>query len=324
MDYSIPDVSAEIIMEIAKILANAPSAMKRDEINSCFSKPLSQPYLTGAISVCIQLGLAVERQGLLVGADTFRDDVKRASRDQLHVIFQACLKDYSPFLLYVDFASKGYASAEAAARTKGILRIKGTAEIVEQSLRRWGLYAQLIEYDKKSDKVNVKVNVERLTTEYIMKLLGAFEADLKVKVFLIDMLGAEAFAFMDQKDIKIDELSSALLAYEADADTAAAKCTKALELFLWRLGEEVGSDVAKTHGLIELSDRLKGDKIILNNHNHILHGMGGIRNMTHHAPDKETGQPWVITKQAGLLTSLFVPTLIRSLYLYYREKKQEF
>jgi hypothetical protein len=323
VDYSIPDVSAEIIMEVAKILANSSSPMTVSSINGCFSKPLSTTYVAGALSVCNQLGLAKEKQGAFYAADTLRDDIKRASKDQLHVPFEACLKNYPPFLLYIDFASKGYNSSDAAARTKGILQVKGTANVVEQSLRRWGIYARLIEFDKLSGNVNVRVKVEKLSAEYVMKLLGAFEAELKTKVFVIDMLGAETYAFMDRKGIDIDEISSALLGFETDPDSAAAKSTKALELFLWRLGEDKGVNVTGARGLIELADLLKGNKVVLNNHNHILHGMGGIRNMTHHAPDKETSQPWIITKQGALFTTLFTPTIIRSLYQYYREQKQE-
>ncbi|HKU49873.1 MAG TPA: hypothetical protein VJP79_07980, partial [Nitrososphaera sp.] len=313
----------EFVMEVAKILANSSNPVTVNSVNGCFTKALSPSYVSGALSVCNQLGLAKEKQGEYYPSDTLRDDIKQATKEQLFVPFEACLKNYAPFLLYIDFASKGYNSTDAAARTKGILQVKGTANIVEQSLRRWGIYAKLIDYDKMSGKVNVRVKVEKLSAEYVMKLLGAFEAELKTKVFVIDMLGAETYAFMDSKGVDIEELSGALLGFEADPDSAAAKSTKALELFLWRLGEDKGINVTGAKGLIELGDLLKGNKVILNSQNHILHGMGGIRNMTHHAPDKETSQPWVITKQGALLTTLFTPTVIRSLYLYYKNRKQE-
>jgi hypothetical protein len=260
-----------------------------------------------------------------VGAENLRNDIRRAARDQLFVAFEACIKNYPPFLLYIDFASKGYKSLEAAARTKGILNVKGVAEIVEQSLRRWGLYAKLIDYDKKSDSVTVKVKIEKLTVEYVESLLQAFKAELKSKVFFIDMLGPEAYAYMVSKDVKIDDLATALLTFESDSDGATGSSTTVLESILWKLGEDANINVNSARGLMQLADLLRNAKppIVLNNQNHILHGMGAIRNMTHHAQDNETGQPWTITKQAALLTTLFVPCIIRSLYLYRTEKKQE-
>ena len=57
---------------------------------------------------------------------------------------------------------------------------------------------------------------------------------------------------------------------------------------------------------------------------HISSGIGAIRNMSHHDPDKETGSPWLFTPQGALITSLFVPTTIKSIYNYISENKQEF
>lgn len=325
MEYSIPDVSADMVMEVAKILANSAGPMNPDSINTCFVKPLSRSYLSWALSVCCQLGLAEERQALYVGAENLRNDIRRATREQLYVAFEACLKNYPPFLLYIDFASKGYPSTEAAARTKGILNVKGATEIIEQSLRRWGVYAKLIEYDKKSDTVTVKVKIEKLTVEYVQSLLHAFEAELKSKVFFIDMLGPEAYAYMVSRAIKIDDLATALLTFENDSDGATGNATTVLESFLWKLGEDANLDVSSTRGLMQLADLLRKAKppVILNNQNHIVHGLGAIRNMTHHAQDNETGHSWTITKQAALLTTLFVPCVIRSLYMYRNENKQE-
>jgi len=311
-------------MDVAKILANSPTTMTREDVGRCFEKAYSQTYIANALATCCQLGLAKDESGVYNGTEELRADIKRASRNELYVAFQACMKNYAPFLLYVDFASKGYDSAESAARAKGILKIKSSAVTVEKSLRRWGAYSDLVEVDRKTDKIKVKIEVERLTAAYVAKLLGAFEAELKAKLFLMDMLGPNVFAYLDDNKISLDELTTALLEYENDPREATTKATRTFELFLWRIGQDANVNVSSSRGPIELADGIKAAGAMLVNHNHICHGIGALRNMSHHNPDKETGQSWNISKQGALLTTLLVPATIRSLWHYCKEKKQEF
>jgi len=311
-------------MDLAKILANSPTAMTKEAVHSCFPHLKTLGYTENGLSVCCQLGLAEETKLGFVGSDNSRSDVKKATKNQLFTLFQQRIMNYPPFLLYIDFGSKGYSSLDSAARTKGILQMRGSLPIVESSLRRWGVYAQLLNYNKSKDEIMVKVTVERLSAEYVHRLLRAMEAELKIKLFLIDMLGPDVFAYLDTKDIKLDNLSDALGTFESDPRSAATKSTLTLENFLFKLGEDVGVSVSKANGVIELVDRLKGADKILLKHQQIGYGLGAIRNMCSHDPEKDTGKSWTITQAGGLLTTLSVPVAIRSMYLYHTEKKQEF
>ena len=319
-----PDVSAEFVMDIAKILATSTRPLESDDVARCFVKRYSAPYLNSALNVCCQLGLATERDRAFVAGGELQSEIKRASREELYIPFQGCLRRYPPFLLYVDFASKGYTSQDAAAHTRGILDVRESTDVVENSLRRWGVFSKLVQYQRDTGKLMVKLNIEHLSADYVMRLLGAFQADLNARIFLIDMLGPEVFANLIKSGVGLDDLATALLDYEVDSIGAAAKATKTLELVLWRMAESSGIDLSETKGLMEVADELRKKKEILVNQLHIAHGLGGIRNMVHHDPDKSTGEPWYITKQGALLTTLLVPTLVRSLYLYRTEKKQVF
>ncbi|MEM3488979.1 MAG: hypothetical protein QXO75_04900 [Nitrososphaerota archaeon] len=323
-EYIVPNVSPEFIMDVAKILANSAMPMSDQDIKQCFARCYSSQYINSAITACLQIGLASEQNGLYIGAERFREDVKLSAKDELYIPFQNCLKNYAPFLLYVDFLSKGYDSKEAVARTKGILRIRTSIETVEKSLRRWGLYSKLIDIDKQTGKIDLKIEIEKFTTEYVMKLQKAFEAELKTKLFIIDMLGEEVFAYLDQKQIVLDDLASALLNYENDSKGASSKATRTFELFLWRLAEDSNVNLISANGIIEIADSLRAQRIILANHCHISHAIGGIRNITHHDPEKETGRTWNISKQGALLTTLLVSAAIRSIFLYAKNRKQEF
>jgi hypothetical protein len=157
--------------------------------------------------------------------------------------------------------------------------------------------------------------------------LRATEAELKAKLFLIDLLGPEVFAYLDTKGIKLNNLSDALGEFEKDPRGAASKSTLTLELFLYNLAQDTGTNVSGANGVIELIDRLRNNGMnpkILAKHQQIGYGLGGIRNICSHDPDKESGKSWTVTPTGGLLTTLLVPAVVRSLYLYHAERKQEF
>jgi hypothetical protein len=151
-------------------------------------------------------------------------------------------------------------------------------------------------------------------------------ADLQAKIFLIETMSQQAFAYLTDKNISIEDLSDALVNYEKDSPTSANKACQTFDHFLFKLGEDVGANVKTCNGIIEYADTIKSARndVILRNQWHICHAIGGLRNMAHHSPDKETGNEWNFTPQGAIISSLIVPTMIRSLYLFWKEKKQEF
>lgn len=327
MDYSVPDVSGEFVMDVAKVLANSPNPMSKEAMHNCFPQLKTLAYTENALDVCIQLGLAEQLNDGFVSASANRTDLKKATRNQLYSLFQQHIMNYPPFLLYIDFGSKGYTSADSAAKTRGILAVRGSLNVVESSLRRWGTFSQLLDYDRSKDTITVKVTIPKLTAEYVQLLLKAMEAKLKIKLFLIDLLGPEVFAYLDSKGITVDNLSNALEDFEKDPRGAATKSTLTLESFLYKLGQDTGVNVAKSSGIIELVDALRDNgknPKILAKHQQIGYGLGGIRNIAGHDPDKESGKSWTVTPTGGLLTTLLVPAAIRSIYLYHSERRQEF
>jgi hypothetical protein len=156
--------------------------------------------------------------------------------------------------------------------------------------------------------------------------MKAMRADLQAKIFLIETMSQQAFAYLTEKGINIEDLSEALVNYEKDSQTSANKACQTFEHFLFKLGEDVGVNVKTCNGIIEYADTIRSARndVILRNQWHVCHGIGGLRNMAHHSPEKETGNEWNFTPQGAIISSLIVPTMIRSLFLYWKEKKQEF
>lgn len=317
------DVSAEFMMNVAKAVASSPHPLSRDDLLRSFRK--SRVYILNGLSQCVQLGLVCVQNGLYVSGERHRDLIKRSERSQLYLSLREALQRYPPFLLYIDFISKKYSSEESATMTRGIFRIESSEKIVEKSFRTWGIFAQLISKEK-DNRLSIPEAEKGLPSEYVESLLKALRADLQAKIFLIETMSQQAFVYLTKKGIGLEDLSDALINYETDSKTSANKACQTFEHFLYKLGEDEGANVKTLNGIMEYANAIRGLKkdIILNNQLHLCHGIGGLRNMAHHDPDKETGNPWIFTPQGAIISSLIVPTMIRSLYLHWKEKKQEF
>ncbi len=323
VQFVVSDVSAEFMMDVAKLVASSPHPLSRNDVANSFN--VSNAYISNAISQCLQLGLICAQDSHYMSTDKFRDLLKRSEKSQLLIALRQALQSYPPYLLYLDFISKGYDAKQSANMTCGIFRIQSPKEKVEKMFKKWGLQTGII-VDNGSGKFSIPEAEKGLSLEYVDSLLKAMKADLQAKIFIIETMSQQAYAYLTQKEINIDDLSDALMGYEKDSQTSAYKACQTFEYFLFKLGEDVGVDVKTCNGVIDLADKIKGatNDAMLKNQWHICHGVGGLRNMTHHSPDKDTGKEWSFTPQGAIISSLIVPTAIRSIYLYWKEKKQEF
>lgn len=321
LQYTVLDVSGEFIMDVAKAVASSPHSLSKEDVMRSFKK--SRTYITNAVSQALQLGLIEIQNGLYTSSAKYRDLIKRCDRSQLYLPFREALQSYPPFLLYADFITKGYSSMDSATMTRGIFGISSSEEIVEKSFRNWGIFAQLIRVDA-SGALFIPEAEKGLPAEYVENLLKALRAELQARIFIIETMSQRAFAYLAERGVDISDLADALINYEKDPKVSAYKACRTFEHFLFKLGEDAGANVSICNGIIEYADAIRGQNTILKNQLHLCHGIGGLRNMADHDPDKETGKTWVFTPQGAILSALMVPTMIRSLYLYWKEKKQEF
>lgn len=319
-NYIIQDVSAEFIMDVAKIVASSPLPLSKESIVNSFKR--NPNYTNRAIIQSQQLKLVVETDRGFISSQNYGDSIKRALRNQHYIQFRQALQNYPPFLLYADFISKGYASTESAQFVKGILNLSPSEKLIEKSLKNWGKYSELIIESKNTLKIPEAE--QGLPSEYIDNLLNSLKVDFKTNIFLIETMGANTFGYLSKNEISIGDLVSSLQNFEIESKRSANKASQVYEHFLYNISSENGIDISRCNGVGELSQALRSEKKILKNMLHISNGLGAIRNMSHHDPDKETGIAWNFTPQSALITSLLVPTVMRTIFNYINEKKQEF
>ena len=92
-----------------------------------------------------------------------------------------------------------------------------------------------------------------------------------------------------------------------------------------QIGEEKNVNVSACKGVIELVEALRQKPpVILANQRNVAIGVGGIRNISDHGVDRETGKAWKINADGALASILMIPIVMRSIYMYEKNQYQEF
>src|SRR5438445_685987 len=171
--YQIPDVSAALIADLAKTLANSASSMTLSELADCYVGQFKSDSVRRATIANVQLGFAEANQAVYSCSETHRDVLKKADKSELRIAFRGGLQNYGPFLLFADYLSKGFSPIDAATRTRGLFKIELAPEKVERILRGWGKYAQLVE--EIPGGLRLTVETEHLLFDYVKRLIEALE-----------------------------------------------------------------------------------------------------------------------------------------------------
>jgi len=326
MEFTITEVNAPLIMDVCKFASYAMDPLTKEKIVQCFKDKFHEVYVGRAIKAAVQLRLLEDKNGILYCSQRWREDIKMASRDELQLPFRQALQDYPPFLVYADLLSKGYSSEDAAKAIRGLFSLTSSSSIVEKSLRLWGLYSGTIKQDTQTKQLSLTIDTDRLTAKYVEDLLKSLTSDFRSKIFVIDRLTNELFKYLTDKGINIQELVDALREYEQKPDESIFNASKLFELYLYKIGEDNGVKVSGCKGIIELVETLRQNKppLLLGNQRNICYGVGGIRNISDHGVDRETGKPWKINSDGTLAAVLLIPIIMRSIYLYNAKGAQEF
>jgi hypothetical protein len=328
MEYSVPAVPPVLVMDVCKFASSAAaSTFARKNVIECFRGKFQETYINRAIQAALQLRLIEEdAKGQIQCSQRFREDIRKATKEQLNLPFRQALQDYPPFIVYADLLSKGYQSNDASSAVHGIFSTKTSSSIIEQSFRLWGVYSGIIEQDEKRKMLRLTIDTEKLMADYVKNLLESLASDFKAKIFMVDRLTNELYAYLTKKNINIQELVDALRGYESNPSESVNKGSKILESYLYKVAEDCGINVTTCRGMTELADALrqKSPPLILKNQRNACQGLASIRNISSHGVDPETGKPWKVNEDAALASILLTPIIMRSVYLYINRDTQEF
>lgn len=326
MEYSIPAVPPGFVMDTCKFAASATASFTRENLIECFQGKFQKPYITRAIQGALQLRLIEEDEQLQIRcSQRFREDIRKATKEQLNLPFRQALQDYPPFVVYADLLSKGYESSDASAAVHGIFSTKTSPSIIDQSFRSWGVYSGIIEQDEETKMLRLTIDTEKLMADYVKNLLETLASDFKAKIFMVDRLTTEVYAYLTTKNLSIQELVDALRGYESNPSESVNEGSKILESYLHKLAEDSGINVTTCKGITELADALRqpNPPLILKNQRNVCQGLASIRNISSHGVDLETGKPWKVNEDAALASILLTPIIMRSIHNFINKRTQE-
>ncbi|MFY3741921.1 MAG: hypothetical protein HMLIMOIP_002382 [Candidatus Nitrosomirales archaeon] len=320
--FAVPDVSSEAIMTVVKLVSSAPSPLSLTDIAKGVENKFKQAHAKLVVDACLQLKLLQENNATYNVNPKYRDSVKRAAKEELVLFFRQALQDYPPFLLYADLVSQNFPSVDSVNMIRGALQIDTPAKTVEKSLRNWGKDAGLIV--ETDGKLSIPQAEKGLPSNYVKELLRALDSEFNAKMFLINTLGTEVFSCLTTLDLDISDLAKSLTEYESDPKNSLHRSGKFFENYLYKLGVSISANVSGLRGANALIKALLDQHKIIKNQFGLGNGLGAARNIGSHDPDADTGMEWTVTPQASLATTLLIPPVVRSLYLYTKKGQQEF
>ncbi len=315
-DYKIPNVPADIIMEVMEGIC-LKNGMNVVEATAYIAK--SKPYAQRALVMSEQLGMIVSVDSKFEAVGDAKI-ITRANNDQWPVIFGKFLQRFNPLILFTSLLSRGNSLKDSARKIKVIYDIDTSEDIIVNSLVGWGQYAGILKKEK--EKVELLIDTENLSAEYIRELLQAMENDVKARVYIANKLGDDVFGYMKQDEL--DYLVKAIREHQSDPRGAIDDAGRAFEDFLRRIADDKSIIVANCKGIQELADALRGARLIDTKQLDICKSANALRVAAAHSKDRNSGDKWTLNPDTSIECILLVLTSIRSIHNYIFKQIQMF
>lgn len=317
--FIVQDVPIDVVMHISRMVNISDTNVTKNAIIEGLKSMAGTSYVQRGLTTSEQLGLIqTNADGTFIGSEKFKEDFKKMSVDDFPLIARKALQNYPPFLIYLQNLKSGYPSDQSAEIVAGIFNLN--TKTTKTFFKKSGLYVNILTDNSGDVKLNDAQTKDQL---YITNLEKSLSDDFAAKNLINTLLSSEAVSFFTSKGVDFNRPAEALVEIKSDPKTSLYKIFEFVESCLYHFGDDVGASVKTANGLSELVDAIRSQKAILKNPTNLGKGLGGMRNMTNHGPDKETGKTWTFTEEAALGTSLLLFRYLRSIYLQYKKGIQE-
>ena len=319
-DFIIQDVPMKTILDIGKLVQSSPESMSIQNILKGMDSIAGQSYVKRGISMAKQMNLIESTdERKFKGSAEYRTDFEKILISDYPILANKVLQNYPPFSKYLDFLIIGYEHEHASNFVSGIYDLE--KKNCDNFFKKSGSYAKLTE--KENDQIKIVQTVSP-DLDYITNLKNFLNSEVESKKLIQQLLGPGAFTYFSKKNINFDKPAKALVEIKQDPKTSFYKIGEFLELCMYALGKDMGADVQSAHGIGQLANQMRTrNKAIAGNPTSIAVGLGSLRNMSNHGPDKDTGHTWIFTEESSFGGSLLGIRLLRNFYEYYFNQLQE-
>ena len=317
--FLVQDVPIDVSLHVSKMVNASLTPLTVDSVIKGMQGIAKQTYVRRGLATALQLGMIESVNNKeYKGVEKFKEDFRKIHISDFPIIARKALQDYAPFLSYLENIMMGYSSDQASTITAGVFNLdeKNCMSFFKKS----GVYSEIL--SEKDGNISIASTVST-NPDYVENLKNMLNSDLEAKNLISSLLSSEVVTYFAKKGVDFNRPAKALVEIKKDPKSSLYKLFEFAEMCLYQLGDDLGANVQNANGLSELVNAIRSQKSILKNPTNLGVGLGSLRNMTNHGPDKDTGITWNITEETSLGTSLLVLRYIRSVYLQSKQKIQE-
>jgi len=238
----------------------------------------------------------------------------KARDEDKRVLFRAHLSQFEPFVLFIDRLRTEIPPQEAIRQVHAVCNFADDPVVAWRAFESWGTYARLLmrqengQYGPASPSETLHLLRQSLDTLSIQ--------DQDARQFILEQLGREAYDFIEG-NIR-DSLADTIIMFSNnnEPEQIILQAGKVYEDFLRLVGHR-RVNLRNAHGIIQVGNQLRGNRLIAQKHQGAIQLVGQIRNASDHGGDPDEGnRGWHIAPITIRLLLLTILSSIRSIVLY--------
>jgi hypothetical protein len=309
--YTVPDVSAEAIMEsVEGICLAGEKGLSLEDVSRYIGK--TKNYARRCVNMAMEFGM-IKRVNNKYITEAESEDILKVKKKNWPVLFRKFLQRYKPFILFISLIDRGDSVEEASRKVKTVLNITSNTRILYKSLTTWGKYADVLEIKEKG-VVKLKTSFKETTPIHIKELLESLDNELKIRVYIENKLTDLVFRYLQQDEVEF--IVNAFKKHQTDSRSAIEDIGKAFEDFLRRVAKDKNINLSAATGIGQCAQTLKKADLITQKHFAICQYVNALRLAAAHSKEKVTLKPWKISVDATMEVLLTMLSLMRSIFFY--------
>lgn len=246
--------------------------------------------------------------------------LKRMPSAEKQHLFRQLLQSYRPFELLCQFFAYGDDESDAIRKAGVVLGDSNLDKSAFIALTKWGVALGILSRDKSGMlrlAETLKEELKTISKALEIKLGNEFEIGL----YLGRRLTAQCYEFLENPERQ--RLIQAFTDSGENPEKSCEETGKAFENFLRLIAAMKGVDVSSRNGIGQIAEELAKRRVIHTKHKSMCLAVGAVRTVSAHDRDKVSNIPWAKTPEMAHAVLSYSLSVMRSIYLWVLEGKQE-
>jgi len=239
---------------------------------------------------------------------------------QKRYLFQQLLQSYRPFEVLCQFLSYGEDESAAMRKAGVVLGNSNLDKNAFTALSKWGVDIGILSRDESGALrlvETLKEELKAISEALEIKLGNEFEIGL----YLSKRLTVQCYEFLENPERQ--RLIQAFTDSGGNPEKSCEENGKAFENFLRLIAKTKGVNVSNRNGIGQVAEELAKQGVIYTKHKNMCLAVGAVRTVSAHDRDKISNIPWTKTPEMAHAVLSYSLSVMRSIYLWGFEGKQE-